>query len=220
LRCSVIDLRGIPTTLPCRSSLDTSDPFLGNLWRVILDYFFPSNNFPTRPVLRLVYVAAAAVALAPRINEVGAPKLRFGAGYSRDSMPRGPADAAPGFVIDALTAISGPGDVAVVKWRDVLERVKLVRGPICLRLLRALGYSCHWPSDRRGELGLAKGAEQRLPRRSSTPPHPKHSEFRRRWRQRRGFDGCERRRTRSRGRTRRGLTRSRLECGRRASQPP
>jgi len=82
-------------------------------------------------MLRLVYVTAAAVALAPRINESDADKRRFGIGYSRDNMPRGPADKAPTFIIDAFSALIAAGEgVSFVTWRHVLDRIKLVRNRI------------------------------------------------------------------------------------------
>lgn len=76
------------------------------------------------PVLRLVYITAAAVALAPRIIEDN--RRQFGRGYSRDNMPRGLGDAAPPATIDAVAAASKDCGVRIVKWRDFLDFVKLV----------------------------------------------------------------------------------------------
>lgn len=107
---------------PCSpfSCLDTNDDFMENLWREVPDYFWLSK---APPLLRLLYVVGASIALAGRLNDPPG-KRRFG-GFSRDNMPRGPGDAAPAAVIEAIGADSR-NTVVIVKWRDTLEYVNLV----------------------------------------------------------------------------------------------
>ena len=117
-----------------RRSLDTSGPFLASLWQEIPDTdFFPAAAGTATPTLRLVYIAAAAVALAPRINDT--VKRRFGGGYSRDSMPRGPGDAAPEHVIAAVSSSALVKSTTVITWHDFLDLMKLVRARLYTPLL-------------------------------------------------------------------------------------
>ena len=112
-----------------RRTLDTADPFLTSLWCAIPDAdLFPPAAGKTPPLLRLVYVSAAAVALASRINEDA--KREFGKGFLRDYMPRGPGDATPAHVIEAVSS-SRAGDTPVAKWHDFLELMKMVRALVC-----------------------------------------------------------------------------------------
>ena len=115
----------------CRC-IDASDEFLPDLFSAIQDYFFAKP-----PLLRQVYIAAAAVTLAGRLGEPEDTKRTFGTGFSKDHMPRGRGDDAPAHVIAAVREFdcadsesdteSTSDSMRVVKWNDFLRRMQLVR---------------------------------------------------------------------------------------------